>query len=402
MHLIEAAGRSVIGLFVWRVLLVGCLLLGLSFPSEVEAHFSSSGFSDIVVEKQGLSYQLVLAEHDLMEGLKLDADQDGVLSKEELAQAQSSQALDKFVSNYLIVTGDGKVGVAKLGQAEHITRSKMPMVNIPITYSFDKPATRYQVQYAVFYDGLDPQHRSFASIRFGDQIIEQVLNKNNSIVQFKAAQVADSNPHTIADPATTGGQPTLNDSVYQSTASGTLLGTVGSYMVMGMEHIFSGIDHLLFVAALVLTHRSMRRLLLLLTAFTVGHSLTLILASLELASMSPLIVEPLIALSIVYVAARSIWRKDEEERWGVALLFGLIHGFGFAELLQGTLSGSVALPLLAFNVGVELGQVAVVLLVLPLLWAARRWIPRTGWVQVASGIVGVLGLYWFIERILQV
>jgi hypothetical protein len=361
---------------------MGLVILLLMSTSSAYAHFSSTGYSDIQVGDQSLQYSLVLSEHDLMEALPIDGDKDGKLTAEELLQ--SNEVLTKLVSSYLIVTGDGKVGQAVLDPPKQVVRSKMAMVEIPIRYSFPAAVQRYLIQYALFLDGPDSQHRSYATVQLGKQTIEQVLNKNNNIVQIKV---------NVGDPAATLSAP-------QQASQGALR-TVASYIVMGMEHIWSGIDHLLFVIGLVLATREPRKLLLLLTAFTVGHSLTLLLASLELAYVSPKLIEPLIALSIVYIAVENIRQKGAGNRWGIALLFGLIHGFGFAEILQGTLSSQIALRLFSFNLGVELGQLAVVVVAIPFVWAMYRWVRRPAWSYAVSGLVGCTGCYWFVERMLQ-
>ncbi|WP_199624194.1 HupE/UreJ family protein [Paenibacillus alkalitolerans] len=363
----------------WMILMCG-------LPA-AEAHFSSTGYSDISIGEKTLEYNLFLAEHDIAEAMPaVDANKDGAVTDGELGQ--SSSELEKFVNNYVIITGDGKLAEPELKNAQMAERAKMRMVELDIVFEFAEPVQLYQLQYAVFFDGLAEDHRSFATIRLGDQAVEQVLNRSNNIIQIKGIGGAEGSGAAVGG----GGERS------------SWLAVARDYTAMGMEHIWSGIDHLLFVFGLIAVERDKRALLKLLTAFTVGHSITLVLASLELASVSPLLVEPLIALSIVYVAVENVFaKKNKERRWQIAMLFGLIHGFGFAELLQGTLSnGNVALPLLSFNLGVELGQLAVVAAVLPMLWALRRWTSWTSrpyWTYATSGTIGALGLFWFIERV---
>nr|WP_279590385.1 HupE/UreJ family protein [Paenibacillus lupini] len=179
---------------------------------------------------------------------------------------------------------------------------------------------------------------------------------------------------------------------------------------MGMEHIWSGADHLLFLCGLILAAgASGWTMLKLISAFTIGHSITLVLSALDLASLSPLIVEPLIALSIVFVAFENILRKKdgantEKKRLAVTVLFGMVHGFGFAEILHGTMSGNIALPLFSFNLGVEIGQLAVLAIVIPVLWLIRKVMTgnrQTWWAYGTSSLVGLMGLYWLIERLIS-
>ncbi len=178
-----------------------------------------------------------------------------------------------------------------------------------------------------------------------------------------------------------------------------------SYLLLGIEHILGGFDHLLFLAALLVVCRSLRRFFIIITCFTLAHSLTLGLAALDLVSLSPAIVEPLIAASIVYVAAENLLRRGQEPagRGWLTLTFGLIHGFGFAGALKATGLGrdmmSVAAPLFSFNLGVELGQLLVAAVGLPLWWQLRKFKPidRFG-AMIVSAAVGAAGVYWLLER----
>lgn len=177
------------------------------------------------------------------------------------------------------------------------------------------------------------------------------------------------------------------------------------FFVLGLEHILAGYDHLLFLAGLLLGVHRLRDVVATASAFTVGHSVTLACAVLGLASMPSAIVEPLIAASIVYVGIENLTTKGTGRRWRTALPFGLIHGFGFAGALQelGVGTGSeAALPLGFFNLGVEAGQVAVALVLWPVLQRLRassvlmpsRLIPRA-----CSCLVAACGAYWLVVRL---
>ena len=167
------------------------------------------------------------------------------------------------------------------------------------------------------------------------------------------------------------------------------------FVAMGFEHILSGLDHLLFLVCLVAPLRRLRQLVLVVTSFTVAHSITLIASAAGLAPRAlwfPTLVETLIALSIVYMAFENILGVGQERRWTAAFGFGLVHGFGFSFALSESLqfAGShLVASLLAFNVGVELGQLLVLLLLIPLLDFVFRRLPneRLGIVLVSALIV---------------
>ena len=175
---------------------------------------------------------------------------------------------------------------------------------------------------------------------------------------------------------------------------------MGAFIRMGVEHIFTGYDHLVFLLGLLLAGSSLRRLLGVVTSFTVAHSLSLALAALSVVSLPSRWVESAIALSIIVVAALNLRGRKGDTRWMLAFGFGLIHGFGFASALGelGLSRSELTGALFGFNVGVELGQATLVLVALPLLVLLRRsrFAPR---VELALCVASIgVGLYWFCLR----
>jgi len=193
------------------------------------------------------------------------------------------------------------------------------------------------------------------------------------------------------------GRVTLDPLWYQATFR---------FVGLGFSHILDGIDHLLFLLCLVIPFRRLRALIALVTAFTVAHSITLIASVLELAPDTlwfPPLVETLIAVSIVYMAIENIVGSELHRRWMITFGFGLIHGFGFSFALRETLQfGGTHLmtSLLAFNVGVELGQFLVLILLIPVLELLYRYVfkERLGTILL-SVVVAHTGWHWMIERL---
>jgi hydrogenase/urease accessory protein HupE len=177
------------------------------------------------------------------------------------------------------------------------------------------------------------------------------------------------------------------------------------FLTLGIEHILTGWDHLLFLLALLLAGGGARRMLGIVTAFTAAHSVTLALAALEVVHVSPAIVEPMIAASIVWVGAENLLRRETRRRRAVAFAFGLVHGLGFASALADAGLGTHGLgatlgSLLTFNLGVEAGQLLVLTLAVPAAWAIAR-IPRLDVARAtaaASVAVAACGVYWLLER----
>ena len=182
----------------------------------------------------------------------------------------------------------------------------------------------------------------------------------------------------------------------------------GRFVKLGFEHILGGYDHLLFVFCLLIPVRRWRTLAAIITAFTVAHSVTLIASAYGFApggAWFPPLVESLIAVSIVYMALENILAKPDRlnKRWLLAFGFGLIHGFGFSFALRESLQFAgthLVMSLAAFNIGVELGQLFVLALALPvLLWVVRRSTNERAVVIVASALVAHAGWHWMTERV---
>jgi hypothetical protein len=188
----------------------------------------------------------------------------------------------------------------------------------------------------------------------------------------------------------------LDPSWYQAT---------GSFVSLGVAHILGGLDHLLFLLCLVVPFRRVKPLIAIVTSFTVAHSITLIASAAGMAPDAlwfPPLIEALIALSIVWMALENIVGAKLERRWIVAFGFGLVHGFGFSFALRESLQFAgvhLATSLLAFNVGVELGQLAVIALAVPALgWVFRRAVPERMGTIILSAFVTHAAWHWLLER----
>ena len=175
------------------------------------------------------------------------------------------------------------------------------------------------------------------------------------------------------------------------------------FLTLGIEHIFTGYDHLAFLLAVLLTGGSLLCNARIITSFTIAHSLTLALATFGVITLPANIVEPLIAASIVFVGIENLIRRQLARRWLVTFAFGLIHGLGFASILRelgiGAMGIHGAIPLLSFNLGVELAQISIAALVLPLIWKLQQRPTFTlKHVPALSLIITLAGLYWLLAR----
>ena len=221
-------------------------------------------------------------------------------------------------------------------------------------------------------------HRHLVSLTSGNDAWEDVASAGHAHLRFELA----------APPAPARAAPVF-----------------GPLLRMGLEHILTGYDHLLFLLGLVLIGRPLRSLVAAVTAFTLAHSVTLALSAFDWWAPSPRIIEPCIALSIAYVGIENWFVRDARGRWRITFVFGLVHGFGFAGALReiAVPRADVPVALFAFNLGVELGQLAVLAALVPFVLAARKtevW-SRVG-MRACTMTIAVAGLIWFVSRLQSV
>jgi hydrogenase/urease accessory protein HupE len=223
----------------------------------------------------------------------------------------------------------------------------------------------------------DPQSRTIVLLYSGASLVQEtVLDASHPSFSWEATQAPESK-----------------------------LSVARRFVLEGISHIFAGPDHILFIVGLLLLGGTLRQLLKIVTAFTLAHSVTLCLAATKTLTLSPSIVEPLIALSIVAVGVDTLLAKPGQRdfRAAMALGFGLIHGFGFAGALAevGLPQSALGISLGAFNIGVELGQLTIVLAIAPALALLQKHHPRAGRRATIAGCVTVilLGALWFLQRI---
>jgi hydrogenase/urease accessory protein HupE len=257
--------------------------------------------------------------------------------------------------------------------------------NVDVTLSFPNPQFKELDLDFLVIRLLSPGHRMFFSLRdpTGQTIAERLLSQNSTLI------VVQDDTDT---PAATAAPPPPSPSF-------------SAFLKLGVEHILTGYDHLLFLVALLIVTRNFRSALQVITCFTIAHSITLAVATFDLMHVTSRIVEPLIAVTIVYVGVENVWKHgDPHGRWLLTFAFGLIHGFGFASVLRemgiGASAGGVTMPLFAFNLGVELGQIVVAAIALPIIWRLRKkeFFMHYG-VPACSVLVALAGAYWFFQRV---
>ena len=347
-----------------RLLAILCVLA----PASVSAHPAPYSFIDIELTPDGINASIVMHALDVAHDLQL-ASEDRVFDANFVATYGSR--LTKLVQARLSIAAD---------------RTAWTAVPVDVSTLPDRRAARVRLRYAVTRPGAldidcalfpyDPLHQTYINIYDDGRLIRQaVLDARQTRLAF-----------------------------YTASAQSTIA-VIRRFVLAGIEHIAIGPDHILFLVGLLLLGGSVVQLLKIVTAFTIAHSITLTLAALNLVSPSARVIEPAIALSIIYVGVDNLLVKpgSRDTRAWIALTFGLIHGFGFASVLREMDLPRRALgwSLVSFNLGVEIGQVCIVLLVASLLaWIARRSTSlRMRVAYAGSVVVAAAGFVWFVQRV---
>jgi hypothetical protein len=350
------------------------------------AHKPSDSYLTLRTQDNSVAIRWDIALRDLDFVLQLDRDGNGELTWGEVRQRTND--IQAYALARAAFSAQGKAcaltSTAPLQLEKH---SDGAYAVLSLAAACERIAEPLELSYSLLFD-VDPTHRG--------------------LVQWSAPGAATSQALVFG---TSSARQVLK--LHEPSA----LETLRQYIVEGVWHIWIGFDHILFLIALLLPSVLVRRdghweavgslrtasieVLKVVTAFTVAHSITLSLAALGVISLPSRLVESVIAASVVLAALNNLRATVDRRRWLMAFVFGLIHGFGFASVLAdlGLPQGALVLALVGFNVGVELGQLAIVAVFLPFAFLLRgTGFYRVGVLQAGSFAVAVLATWWLIER----
>ena len=363
--------------------LLGLLVLG---TLTAQAHTQSDAYLILRSAPTSLSGELHLALRDLDDAVGLDVNDDGVITWAELLSRR--ELVDAYALSRLHIESAGMAASLRLEDFLVDTHSDGAYAVLRFAIQGLKQPTRLEVDYKAFFD-IDPKHRCLLRLEEGG------LNRLAVFGPATSRQTFD-----LAVPASSPAFPT--------------------FLREGVWHIWSGYDHILFLLALLLpgvlwrhdgnwqpvaaARPAFLNVLKIVTAFTAAHSITLSLSALGFVHLPGRLVESAIAASVVLAACNNLTPFFAERGWLVAFGFGLLHGFGFANALRdlGLQHGQLAATLLGFNLGVEIGQLAIVAVFLPVALSLRRLLFYQRFVlRLGSAAIMVVASTWLAERALD-
>ncbi len=372
----------------WWILLLLWPALLLGWAGNAAAHKPSDSYLGLDWQGQHLKGRWDIALRDLDADIGLDTNGDGQITWGELKARHAEIAAHALA--HLQVLADGQPCRATAGEQLVDEHTDGAYTVLPFTLDCPTSPQTLELRYGLF-AAVDPSHRGLLRLTDAGGTRTAVLDPNGPPQRFERAGSAGA-------------------------ASGTAA-TLWQFLREGVWHIWIGFDHILFLLSLLLPavlvwvpprwqpvprlRDAVVDVAKIVTAFTLAHSITLSLATLGVLALPSALVESAIAASVVLAALNNVYPLFHGRRWLVAFGFGLIHGFGFATVLAELQlpQGALLLALLAFNGGVELGQLAIVAVFLPLAFALRATsFYRRAVLQGGSWLIAALAAVWFVER----
>ena len=355
-----------------RILIVLALFSCLLIASEVKAHDPGLSSADLQLRNGALTAELSFTPADIEALRVIDTDHNQQISPAEFRASEA--ALEQLARTAIAIVVDGRAANCEVATVQ---------------FDRDSGAIRFELKFL----GVSGEHLAMET-----RLLKSLARGHRQYLVLR-----DESGHILAEQMLSGSEAKFEFDLQRDREGQVQAFT--KFLFLGIEHILTGYDHLAFLFALLLAGSTLREILRIITSFTLAHSISLALATFNILTISPAIVEPLIAVSIVYVGCENLFRRSLNYRWLLTFGFGLIHGLGFASVLRelniGKAGGAAIIPLLSFNLGVELGQVAIAAVVLPVIWRLkpRSWfVPRL--VPLCSTCVALLGLFWLVVRVL--
>lgn len=343
-------------------------LLAVFPPGPAEAHKTTLSTAEVVVAGREVAYRLITPPHGLAAALGIATDNVAPVPRQ--AFEARGAALAAYLAQRLRVWSDDAPCPPAPPDVDY---SRLPdNLVLDLTFVCPDEVEWLVIAYGLFLD-IDPHHRSVGVIHTPAGSEEFLFDAAFNELEIEVARPMPPEP---------------------------FMERFHRVLLIGVEHIALGYDHILFLVALIMVSTRLWRLVAVVTAFTAAHSVSLALAWFGVIDLPARLVESLIALSIAYVAVENLFGRGSGHRWMIAFGFGLVHGLGFYGALKDLelAGGDAVTTLFAFNLGVEAGQLVIVAALYGVLvWAARQsWHRRA--IQGGSAAIAALAAFWFVER----
>ncbi len=353
----------------------------LFVTSLLKADVLKENFITFDINQSNPSLLLDFESDNLEKFITLDDSGNDIVSWKELKTHQ--EEIKTYVLKHIQIKSDGKICSKKITDFEVYRRVHQSYIKLPISLTCDRPKRAIELNYDLFFD-IDKDQKAF--VKLHPQNKPQIMSSRTSKLLLTLTQ------------------PTLFESFKE-------------FIIEGIWHIWIGFDHILFLLMLIVPsvyHISkkariprekfsdvLKEILKITTAFTLAHSITLALSVSNIVTLNVTFVEVAIALSVLFTALNNIFTFTTKSTWMIAFAFGLIHGFGFANVLHELIDKKegFAAMLVGFNLGVEIGQLAIVVALLPLLFFLRKSLFYQKFIMIGfSTLTAIIATLWAIER----
>ena len=355
------------------------LLFLLFVASLLKADILKENFITFDINHTSPTLLLDFESDNLEKFIALDDSKNGIISWKELKAHEAR--IKQYILGHIHILSDDKPCPMKVTGFQVYRRVHQSYIKLPISLDCEIPKHSINLAYDLFFN-VDKDQKAF--VKLSKSASTQIMSSRKPMLNI-----------TLEEP-----------SLWQSFQN---------FLIEGIWHIWIGFDHILFLLMLIIPsvyhHKSylprkrfsttLKEIIKITTAFTLAHSITLALSVTEIITLNTIYVEVAIALSVLFTALNNLWNFSHARPWMLAFVFGLIHGFGFANVLHELIDKKegFASMLVGFNIGVELGQLAIVLALLPLMFYLRKsWFYRQFIMIGFSTFTAIIALLWVIER----
>lgn len=385
------------------ILMLATVIVCLPFVQQADAHAYSASYTTLDLTKEKTEMTYALDELSLIELVGGDVNKNGMLEQEEF-NAIKDRLISLLQQNLTLKFNNqpqnGQLTSMVLDRQGEATKAILKVSYPPV--SSPQPVSFIDHLYM---NDAATNYVDLVTIHYGKQKSTSALSGKNRVwaMQMTESEFAGLQQNMQATPQTQA-ETAPSDKPQQASSNPSEEAISGwfSFFKLGINHILTGYDHLLFLFSLLIARQTFKQYAAMITAFTIAHSITLTLTVLGWIDVPAQFVEPAIALSICYVAVDNMLRERINYRWLLTFLFGLIHGMGFADILKemDIPRNELAVNLISFNVGIEVVQVTLVAILLPLLALVHRWKYAKRAIFAGSTAALAMGGIWLVERLL--